>query len=66
MPGGRYVCLYCRDARIHSPSYYETIFQFIDEHQLTIKGDAIERTIIDHYMSQNPEDYLSEIQIPVE
>ncbi|MDQ0159349.1 MerR family transcriptional regulator [Alkalibacillus salilacus] len=65
LPAGRYVCLYCQDARIHSPTYYEWLFQYIEKHQLTITGDAIERTIIDQYMTNNPEEYLSEIQIPI-
>ncbi|NIK12081.1 MerR family transcriptional regulator [Alkalibacillus almallahensis] len=65
LPAGKYVCLYCQDARIHSPSYYECLFEYIKKHQLTITGDAIERTIIDQFMTNNPEEYLSEIQIPI-
>lgn len=62
---GTYVCMYYNDRRIEASAYYERLFTYIEEHGYTIIGDAIERTIIDEYISKNEEEFLSEIQIPV-
>ncbi|MDV2582990.1 MerR family transcriptional regulator [Alkalibacillus haloalkaliphilus] len=65
LPAGQYVCMYCNDERINSKQYYAQVMEYIKENQLTINGDAIERTIIDHYITYKPEEFLSEIQIPI-
>ncbi|MDQ0246037.1 effector-binding domain-containing protein [Bacillus fengqiuensis] len=62
---GTYVCMYCNERRIEASAYYDRLFDFIQENGYTIIGDAIERTIIDDYISKNKEEFLSEIQIPV-
>ncbi|NRD77046.1 MerR family transcriptional regulator [Bacillus sp. BRMEA1] len=62
---GLYACIYYRGNHQDSPKYYRILLNYIHEHGMQIIGDAIERTIIDHYISKNKEDYLTEIQIPV-
>ncbi|GAA0451641.1 MerR family transcriptional regulator [Alkalibacillus silvisoli] len=65
LPSGQYACIYCNEERIHSSQYYDKLLEFIENNHLKINGDAIERTIIDHYMTHKPEEYFSEIQIPI-
>lgn len=62
---GEYACIYYRGNHNDSPRYYKTLLNYIRDKGLQIIGDSIERTIIDHYISGNKEDYLTEIQIPI-
>ncbi len=62
---GKYATIYYRGNHNDSSPYYKILLDYIQENGLQIIGDSIERTIIDHYISKDKEDYLSEIQIPV-
>lgn len=62
---GKYACINYRGDHHNSSPYYKILLDFIKENELHITGDSIERTIIDHYISKDKEDYLTEIQIPV-
>lgn len=66
LPAGKFACMVFRD-HDHSRStyYYELICRYIQDNGYTICGDAIERVIINEYKSNNPEEYLTEIQIPI-
>ncbi|MGM0900380.1 MAG: MerR family transcriptional regulator [Bacillota bacterium] len=62
---GTYASIYYRGDHNNSLPYYKILLDYIQKNDLQIIGDAIERTIIDHYISKNKEDYLTEIQIQV-
>ncbi|MFC4324235.1 MerR family transcriptional regulator [Litchfieldia salsa] len=62
---GTYASIYYRGLHSDSVQYYKILLDYIKENDLRIIGDFIERTIIDHYISKNKEDYLTEIQIQV-
>ncbi|MCM3160753.1 MerR family transcriptional regulator [Metabacillus litoralis] len=62
---GTYASIYYRGDHTNSFQYYKILLDYIQRNDLQIIGDAIERTIIDHYISKNKEDYLTEIQIQV-
>lgn len=64
-PEGTYACIYFRGDRSASPDYYKILLDGIHKKRLQIAGDSIERTLIDDSISRNPEDHLTEIQIPV-
>lgn len=66
IPGGKFACMYFQD-HDHSKStyYYELLCGYIEDNGYTICGDAIERVIINEYKSNDPEEYLTEIQIPI-
>ncbi|MDX8044472.1 MerR family transcriptional regulator [Gracilibacillus sp. S3-1-1] len=65
LPSGQYACIYYNGNHDDSASYYQILLQYIEKHHFSIVGDAVERTIIDHYISGKREDYLTEIQIPI-
>lgn len=65
LPSAEYACIYYRGSHSHSRKYYEMLLDYIKEHHYLISGDAIERTIIDQYISIDRDHYLTEIQIPV-
>ncbi|BAB07215.1 MerR family transcriptional regulator [Halalkalibacterium halodurans] len=62
---GKYACIYFRGNHHDSPKYYKALLNYIQTNNLHMIGDAIERTIIDHYISESKDDYLTEIQIPI-
>jgi len=62
---GRYACIYFNGNHAESGAHYEKLLDYIARNNLTIVDDAIERTIIDHYVSERPTDYLTEIQIRI-
>ncbi|MYL51470.1 MerR family transcriptional regulator [Halobacillus litoralis] len=62
---GTYACIYYKGSHNDSLQYYRILLNFIQENGLQMVGDAIERTIINQYVSKRKEDYLTEIQIPV-
>lgn len=64
-PKGTYANIYYRGDHNNSFQYYQILMDYIQKNDLQIVGDAIERTIIDHYISKSKEDYLTEIQIQV-
>ncbi|MCR8643239.1 MerR family transcriptional regulator [Paenibacillus sp. N1-5-1-14] len=64
-PGGEYACVYYRGTHQDSPKYYRMLLTEIEKQGAEIIGDAIERTVIDAYISNNKEDHLNELQIPI-
>lgn len=65
LPEARYACIYYRGDHSQSTRYYRKILDYLLQTSYEIAGDSIERTMIDEYISKNPDDYLTEIQIPV-
>ncbi len=66
LPAGEYATIYYHGNHQASTPYYERLMESIAEQGYAIAGDAIERTIINQYISKNSEDYLTEIQIPIQ
>ena len=67
LEAGRYVCLnYVGNDHSKSPMYYKKLMTYINEHQLTVIGDSIERVIINEYKTNDASEYLTEIQIPIQ
>jgi len=63
---GTFATLYYRgDDHKESPKWYKVIKDYVQKNNYEINGDAIERVIIDKYISKDENDYLTEIQIPI-
>lgn len=65
LPKAEYVCIKYNGNHAASSKYYRILFDFINQNQYKIAGDAIERTIINQFISQKDKDYLTELQIPI-
>ncbi|WP_042352107.1 MerR family transcriptional regulator [Bacillus massiliigorillae] len=65
LPQGDYVCINFNGKREDSKHYYHMLLKYIEDHHLKIRGDAIERMIVDEFISKDENEYLTEIQIPV-
>ena len=66
LSSGSYACIYF-NAGNHddSPAFYKKIFNFLKTNQLKINGDAIERVIIDDFITHDSKKHITEIQIPI-
>lgn len=64
-PEGEYACIYYNGGHSASLEPYIRLLNYIHEKGFKISGDSIERTIINQYISSREEDYLTEIQIPI-
>ncbi|MCT4597161.1 MAG: MerR family transcriptional regulator [Vallitalea sp.] len=62
---GQYACIYYRGDHSISKKYYQMLLEFIEDNNYNISGDSYERTIVNEYISNKQEDYLTEIQIPI-
>lgn len=66
LPGGDYACIYYNGNHQQSRAAYETLLTFVQTAGYQITGDAVERTVIDQYVSKNTADYLTTIQLPIQ
>lgn len=62
---GSYACIFFRGEHTDSHLYYKILLDYIAAKGFQVRGDSIERTIIDHYISNSKENHLTEIQIPI-
>ncbi|SEQ15248.1 MerR family transcriptional regulator [Piscibacillus halophilus] len=64
IPQGEFATLTVNRQRVQAHDY-DPLLKFIEENGYKIVGDAIERVMIDEYISQNKKEHLSEIQVPI-
>lgn len=66
LKNGKYACLYYRGGdHNESEKYYKIMLTYLEKNNYTMSGDAIERIIVDKFISKDEKDYLTEIQIPI-
>ena len=65
LPEGPYGCIYFHGGHNQSRPYYEALLQFVDAQGYEAAGDAVERMLIDEYVSLDSNDHLTEIEIPL-
>ena len=65
LPEGPYGCIYFHGGHNQSRPYYEALLTFIDARGYAVAGDAVERMLIDEYVSMDSRDHLKEIEIPL-
>ena len=65
VPAGEYACLLFGGLHGDSAAHYRTLFRFVKDRGYVIQGEAMERAIIDEFISKDPARFLTEIQIPV-
>lgn len=59
------VCLRFCGSHKEAPEYYQKLIDFITENHMCISGCSREITMIDNGMTNNPNQFVSELQIPV-
>jgi len=63
---GEYACVYYRGNHAGSKEYYHMLMDYIEKNQYSVNGEALERTIIDEFISKDKNSHITEIQIPIE
>ena len=62
---GSFVTIRYRGSHKESPSYYHKLLTYIKEHQLQITGFSREIALIDDSITENTDQFVTEIRIPV-
>lgn len=65
LPAGPFLCLRFRGIHRQSPEHYTRLIRHIAANGYIIRGDSVEITLIDSGMTANPEQHVTEIQIPI-
>ncbi len=66
LPAGKYACLLFQGSHNDSTGPYGQLLEFIERQGFQIRGEAIERAIVDEFISRDTGRFLTEIQIPVD
>lgn len=65
LPAGDYACLRFKGSHNDSTESYRQLISFVDRQGLHLNGEAVERAIVDEFISGDSSRYLTEIQLPV-
>lgn len=65
LPAGEYACLLFQGSHNDSTEPYRQLLSFIDRQGRRLHGEAVERAIVDEFISGDSKHYLTEIQLPV-
>lgn len=65
-PAGKYLVAYSKSYLANEDNIFTSIFDYIEQNHLTIKGDCYIENILDEISVSNDKDYLSKIFILVE
>ena len=65
LEAGIWLTIYIRGNHHEAHKHYGSLIEYAKKKKLVLGNFAIERTIIDHYISSDPNFYITEIQIPI-
>lgn len=66
LPAGHYVTLRFHGTHSDASIYYEQLISYMVRNQYKIIGDSVEITFVDYGLSNNTNEFITEIQIPFE
>lgn len=62
---GNWLTVYIRGDHHEARKYYDHLLDYAKENELILATFAVERTLIDHYISSDPNLHITEILIPI-
>ena len=65
IPGGEYLCVCYRGKYEQSEQWVRELWRYAETHHLQLAGDILELLWIDIHTTRNPEEYITELQVPV-
>ena len=65
LPGGPYLTLRFQGTHRGSAPHYGTMLRYMKEHGYTLAGDSLEIALIDSGMTSEPEQFVTELQLPI-
>lgn len=65
LEAGIWLTIYIRGDHHEAHKHYDSLTEYAKKKNMVLGDFAVERTIIDHYISSDPNFYITEIQIPI-
>ena len=65
IPESDFVCIWFKGTHDQAHIYYKILLDYINEHNYTISGNSIERTISNQFITKNTEYHITGIEIPI-
>jgi len=66
LPKSQYVCMTFKGPYSDLVNHYQSLIEWIDDNNYVIAGDSIENNIVDRDYSDSADDFITEIQIPIQ
>lgn len=66
LPASDYACLLFVGPYSHIESHYNQLIDYIEANGYEIAGSSVEKNIVDYDFSDSDEEYISELQIPIQ
>ena len=66
LPAGNYLCIFYKGSLKKTKLLMPKLFQYAKKHRLQITGDPIELCHIDSYETSRQDEYVIEIELPVQ
>ncbi|MCT4660329.1 MAG: MerR family transcriptional regulator [Tissierellales bacterium] len=65
LKSGKWLSVFVKGDHHEARMYYDDLLDYALEHELELDSYAVERTLIDHYISSDPNLHITEILIPI-
>jgi effector-binding domain-containing protein/Arc/MetJ-type ribon-helix-helix transcriptional regulator len=65
-PAGDWLTLYVRGGHSQAKKHYKQLLAYAEDHGMVLGPYATERMLIDHYISHDENDHVTEIMIPMD
>lgn len=65
LPQGEWLTIYFRGDHYDAPKHYQKLMEYAEINSLNLMDFALERVLIDNFISDDPNNYITEIQIPL-
>ena len=66
IPSGDYIVMRFTGTHSFSGAYYARMLEYAEKNHFSVAGDSVEITLIDSGMTNDPDRFVTELQIPVE
>ncbi len=64
-PSREYLQIRFKGSHSEAAQYYEMLLTYMKKHNYELAGDSIEITLIDYGVTNNPDNYVTEILLPI-
>ncbi|KAA6449829.1 MerR family transcriptional regulator [Bacillus atrophaeus] len=64
-PSTEYLQIRFKGSHSEAAQYYEMLLRYMKKHHYELAGDSIEITLIDYGVTNNPDNYVTEILLPI-
>lgn len=65
LAAGKWLTIYIRGDHHEARKYYDLLLDYAEKNTLTLGSFTVERTLLDHYISSDPNLHITEVLIPI-